>query len=370
MVDLLHESRRSLLTLLYLSLVIAIHLSVASLAGALSQTTQESLTGPQNLLVLSADVLDPTDSEIQPEALSTAAARLESGQGPGAVLRASPLMLRHLRIDGQVFQLAAASPEDFSEVFQLQLLQGAWPAGRDQAAASRSALALTGRKLGESLTIFGSPFTITAVVDAPGDRADLWLSFAAGQALFGAGRGIQAGVLQLAPWVDPAEAQEKLELALQPAGYAVYQEKQFSAQFSLSLQDVLGMARFFNLLSLLVIGFGVYNLTHLSLAERSAEIGILRTVGFSAFRVQAALLARTLMLALLAFGPGWLVVFVYLSAMRQPLMLYTTPLHLELTPLRTAYALGLCLLFSGLGVWLPGLQQQHQPVAALVREAA
>ena len=368
--DLLHEANRSLLTLLYLSLIIAMHLSITSLAGALSRSTQDMLTGPQNLLLLSADILDPTDSVIQAETLQSAAAHLASAQGEGAVRKASPLFLRHLRIEGHVFQLAAAPPADFEDVFQLRLLEGAWPAGSRQAAASRSVLALIGKALGDSLLIYGAPFTISAVVDAPGDRADLWLSLDAGQALFGAGRGFQVGVLQLASWMDPAAAQALLEQVLGAEGYAVYQERQFSAQFSLSLQDMLAAANFFNLVSLLVISFGVYNITHLSLAERSAEIGILRTVGFSPARVRNILLLRTALMALLAFGLGWLAVFAYVSAAQQPLMVYNTPLHLELTPLRTVYALALCLLFTALGVWLPGLQQQRQAVAAMIQEGA
>lgn len=368
--DVLHEAHRSLLTVLYLSLVIAIHLSVASLAGALSGTAQEMLSSPQNLLLLSADILDPTDSAIDMGALESAAVQLENIYSAGAVQGLSPLILRHLRIEGHVFQLAAAPPGDFERVFQLRLLQGAWPTDLRQVAGSRSALALTGRSLGEQLVIYGEPFTISAVVDSPGDRADLWLGLAAGQALFPSTSDFQVGVIQLAPRIDAAEAQMRLENQLKPSGYAVYQERQFAAQFSLSLQDMLGLARFFYLLSLLVISFGVYNITHLSLAERSVEIGILRTVGFSPARIQLILLARTALLALAAFGLGWLTVFAYVRAMQQPLMLYTTPLHLELTPLRAAYALALCLLFSAFGVWLPGMQQQRTSVAGLIQEGA
>jgi ABC-type antimicrobial peptide transport system permease subunit len=364
--DLRHDAPRSLLTVFNLSLVIAIHLAVASLASALALLRSDALTGSHNLLVMSANVLDPMDSELHTAQLEIAA-QAAAALGPGTVQKTSPLILRHLRIEGRILQVAAAPTADLPEIYQLRLLQGRWPSSLDEIAVTQSAQVLIGKGLGDALVIYGSLFRIVGLVDVPGNRAGVWMSDRAGQALLGMQRGFQIAVLQLSPQAEPGGVQALLEQEPRLDGFAVYQEAQFSAQFTLSLESIAGLARFFNLLSLLIVSFGAYNVTHLSLVERSPEIGMLRAIGYSAGSLSALVLLRTALLSLLAFGLAWLFVGLYFHLGQEPVMLHVNQLRLELTPSQLARALLLCLAFCGLGALAPGFALFRTNSAELMR---
>jgi putative ABC transport system permease protein len=365
--DFRHDAGRTWLTVLNLGLVIAAYLATAGLADALGLIRDDRLTGSNNLLLLSANVLDPTDSVVQMEQLQAAQAAADAF-GAGVVRKISPLTLHHLRIDGHIFQVSGAPPGDLQDVYDLRLVEGRLPQARDEIVVTGSVLALTGKTLGGTLSILGTTFRIAGLVDAPGNSAAIWMTDAAGLALFGESRAFQIGVLQIDTRIPPARIQQVLEQDTRLQGFAVYQEQQYAAQFTLSVEGILGLARFFNLVALLLVSFGAYNVTLLSLTERGQELGILRAVGFSANGLHTLLLARTLLIALLAFTVAWIAIQAYFGFSQQSVMLYVNTLQLRLTPLRSAWGLALCLGFSVLGAWLPGQFQFRRSVADLIRE--
>ena len=274
--DLAYDWGRSSLTILTLTLLTAIYLIVSTFSGALQTRRSSFSAASNNLLVLSAAVIDPMDSTLDQQALDIVTGRTQSLFGDQAVQSTSPLILRNMRIEGHVLQVAAARVEDLEDVFQVQLLHGAWPAANDQIVVSPAVLNLTQRESSDSLQIYGRDFSIQGVISAPGNRAAVWMPYQAGADLFSRQRGFQIGVLQLDPGLDPNQVQTALETDPAISGrYAVYLEQQYASKTFQSIQDFYQLAGVFQILALLVIAFGAYHSAHLTLSERSAQLAIL-----------------------------------------------------------------------------------------------
>ena len=106
------------------------------------------------------------------------------------------------------------------------------------------------------------------------------------------------------------------------------------------------------LISLLVITFGVYNATNLSLTERMFEIGLLHVIGFTLNKLRRFLLVRALVLTLTAYSLGWMISMIFVNYERLHAPVDLIFLTLRLTPLSSLIGLGLAVIFAFLGVWL------------------
>ncbi len=95
------------------------------------------------------------------------------------------------------------------------------------------------------------------------------------------------------------------------------------------------------LVSLLVVTFGIYNATNLSLTERSLEIGLLHVIGFTLNKLRRFLLARALVLTLTAYSLGWLISLVFINHQQLHASVDLIFLALRLTPLSSLIGLGL-----------------------------
>ena len=181
----------------------------------------------------------------------------------------------------------------------------------------------------------------------------VWMTYTEGQALFGASRGFQVGYLSLAPSADPERVRTLLLAnARISASYTVYLEHAFTNAFTQTTSNMLVLSALLVLVSLLVVTFGIYNATSLSLAERGPEIGLLNVIGFTLNKVRGFLLARVLVLTLTAYGLGWLISQIFIIYQQQNASYDLIFRALKLTPFSSLAGLGLAVLFAFLGVWL------------------
>ena len=348
--DLLHDRARSLLTVLSLAVVVVGFLLLACLAGVLQAFGRQSQV-TNNLVIISADALDPMESSLSPDLLQTAR-RI----APNQVQRAFPMLFRHLTIQGRIMQVSAVPLEEMSNAVGLTLLSGAWPVAPRQVVMSTGVARATFWQVGSIVNIYGTDFQITGLVQSAGDDyGAMWMTYTEGQTLFGMERGFQIAVLPLDPSADPESVRKKLQADPRiSARYAVYLENALSDRYSQVNHNLLTLSNLLALVSLSAITFGIYNATSLTLAERGHEIGLLRVIGFTQARLRGFLFARTLLLTLAAYGLGWVAALILVRSLAAhlPIDLLVAPLNLTLSPSAGFIGMGLASLFAFLGVWL------------------
>jgi ABC-type antimicrobial peptide transport system permease subunit len=360
--DLIHDRWRSLLTFLSLAVVVVGFLLLASLAGVFQAFgCQSHVTG--NLVIISADALDPMESSLDPDLLQTA---LQIA--PDQIQRAFPMLFRHLTIQGRILQVSAVPLDEMTGALHLTLLAGGWPTGPGQVVVSSSVARAASWQVGSQVNIYGTDFQVAGLVRSAGDDyGALWMTYPEGQRLFGMARGFQIAVLALVPSADPESVRRKLQADPRiSVRYAVYLENALSDRYSQVNHNLLTLSYLLALLSLSAITFGIYNATSLTLAERGHEVGLLRVIGFTQARLSGFLFARTLVLTLAAYGLGWVasLILLHYLATHIPIDLLVAPIDLSLSPSACMIGMGLAGLFAWAGIWLTTRRLAvHSPLA-------
>ena len=369
LIDLISDRGRSLLTIFSLAVVVLSYLLISMLDGAFRAYGGNSLAVGRNLMLISADVLDPMESSLDLEILDDAANAIQAAFGAEVVGKTSPVIFRHMRIDSWTFQVAAVPREDMPTIYQLALLEGELPEMADQIVVSDRAISLAGWKVGEQIEIYGNKFQIMGIVQAEGSQAaSIWMTYPAGERLFSTRRGFQIGVIQISTLVDAEVVRAHLETEPRLSGYAVYLEHQISERYNQVTRDILNLTIVFQVLALALITFGVYNATSLTLEERSREVAILRVIGFSPRAIRNFLFGRVLLQMLVAFlfGLGGAVLFTIRQQTQSPVIFGSVPLSFTLSWSSIWLGLALTIGFAYLGVWLPTWQQFRSSIAAQI----
>jgi ABC-type antimicrobial peptide transport system permease subunit len=251
-------------------------------------------------------------------------------------------------------QVRSVALEEMSTSVGLTLVQGAWPDGPRQVVVSEGAAELASWKIGSTVNIYGTDFQVAGLVRAEESAfGSVWMTYKEGLRLFGSSHGFQVGYLSLVPSADPESVRARLLADPRiSAAYSVYLEHAFTNSYNQSNSNLLILSGLMVLISLLVVTFGVYNATILSLSERGLEIGLLHVIGFTLNKLRRFLLARTLVLTLIAYSLGWLISLVFINHQRLLDSVDLIFLALKLTPLSSLIGLGLAVIFAFLGVWL------------------
>jgi ABC-type antimicrobial peptide transport system permease subunit len=365
LIDMLHDRSRTTLSVIGLAVVIGSYFLLVSLSAALASSLDTS-TISRNLIVIQNDSIDPSDAVLEPQVVQAAQQLI-----PDLVSRISPIVFRHTRVGGQVVQLRAAALDDWQPIYHLTLLQGTWPV-HDREVIVGEGLALSNNwQVGSSVQIFGSDFTISGICRAPGIAfASVWMPIGTFWTLFDTNHNYQALFVQAAVGVDAETLRVKLQNDPHLASsYAVYFEDNYSRHNIQALQDMSSLMSLASGVALLGIVFGVFNATTLSSAERSRELGILLSVGFSHARVRGLLWLRSILQALLAFGLGLIAALVYLKTQQAtaPLVILGVPFNLGITPWTGLSGLGWVIGLAFVGAWLSTRRMFNLRVVELLR---
>jgi ABC-type antimicrobial peptide transport system permease subunit len=356
--DLYHDRNRSLLTIISLAVVVLSYLLLSSLSQAYLIFGKQSQTS-QNLMIIAKDALDPMESSLKLDILQSA-----RSIAPHQIRAVFPSIFRHMRIEEQIMQVNAVPQAYLNHTLNLTLLQGQWPAGLDEVAISEGVSQITPWKIGESIKIYGADFKISGLLRAGGNKfASLWMTYPAGQALFGSQRGFQIGYIALDTSADPEAVRALLQADSRiAADAAVYLEGAVSDRYNQVNQDMLTLSLVQAVISLLAITFGTFNAASLTLTERSVEIDLLRLIGFTKGKIATFLLTRTFVETLAAFVLGWLgaAVIIKLFQTHTPIDIQAAPLSLTLDLPASLLGLGLSICFAALGVWLNSARRTRQ----------
>ncbi|RPI29888.1 MAG: ABC transporter permease [Chloroflexota bacterium] len=369
--DLRHDIGRSLLTIAGLSIMIVSYLLTSALSEAFDRFGQQPGIASHNLLILSADTIDPMQGSVSQAALDLAVRAVQEKFGPQSIRRVEPTIFRTLRISTNTVEVIAVAPQAMTEVFNLALLEGRYPTGSTEIAASQEAFAASGWQVGQIIEFYGQAFQLVGKVRYdPGKMASLWMTYAAAEQLFGSRRGFQIGALQIAGELDPEMVRAYLETVpgILPS-YAVYLEQEVHARYAQAVRDILTFTMIMDLLALGVISFGIFNATSLTLAERSRELVLLRVVGFSPGAIGRFLFGRALLQTLAAYGLGWgLAALAIRQNAAASFSMHGIQVKLSLSPANLLLGLALTVVFAWFGVWLITFSQGRKNLASLLRD--
>jgi hypothetical protein len=303
--DLFHNRGRMLLSVVGMAVVILSYLMLDALAQTLSDFISMDAVS-RNLIVTQSDTIDPTDSTLDAAALQAAQDLV-----PELASRVSPLIVRHMRIGGQLVQLLAPPLDDWGSVYQMDLVDGRWPGMTGEVAVAQAASRSNGWSIGSILNIYGSDFRVTGVIHYPGAAfAAIWMPLETAQALFGDKQAYQVLYVQVKTGQDAGEVRAMLQADPRLAQrYAVYFEDNYTHSNTQSLKDITSLVKVISLIALLAVTLGTYNASSLSLAERGREIAILSMIGFSTPTVRWVLVVRALAQGFLAYGVGLLAAY-------------------------------------------------------------
>jgi ABC-type antimicrobial peptide transport system permease subunit len=346
--DLLHDRWRSLLTVLTLAVILVSYLLLASLAQAMvSLSGRAPITN--NLLVIAADTIDPQDSWLQESVL-----RAATDIVPDDIRIALPIIFRHLTVEGHIMQVRAVDLDQMAASKALTLIEGRWPEGPRESAASEGAARLGPWEVGSTVNIYGTDFRVTGVVrNEENAFGSLWMTYPEGERLFGTARGFQVGYLSLDPLADPEAVRSTLLADTRiSADHSVYLEHAYTDSYNESSSNLVILSTLMVMVALLAVTFGIYNATSLSLAERGPEIGLLNVIGFTLGKMRLFLFMRALVLTLVAYTLGWLASLFFIDQQRLGASISLVFLSLRLTPFASLLGLVLAVGFSLLGVWL------------------
>jgi ABC-type antimicrobial peptide transport system permease subunit len=364
--DIRHDLANTWLTLLGLSAVVFCYFLLGALSNSLGEFNAAGASG-QNLIVIQSEFIDPTDARMDHEVFEAL-----NKNSLNQVQRISPVIYRHMRVDEHVIILRSAPLEDWLGVFHLRLIYGSWPREFGEVAVGEGAAQAYQWAPGSQVSIYGSTFTISGIVRSPGSAfSSIWMPLTQGLALFGDDRGYQALFVQAAPGADTQALKRGLEQhPLIKGKFSVFFEDTYSQRDNQLLRDLTALISVASFLALFGVTLGTYTSTNLSLVERSRELGVLRSIGFSQQDLLSVFCLRAVMLGWAGFfiGLGCAQFYIALQNSSNPLFVLGYPIRFQsdggLFATGFAVTTGLALL----GAALPALHLFGFSIQYLLRE--
>jgi len=362
--DLIQDGWRSVLTVANLTVFIGCFFCLTALSEAGIKFGSQPVD-QTTLMVISHEVFDPNDSQITDAEFAPIQELI-----PMQVKSVSPLILRHLNIEGYLLQLRATYLEEFQSVHSLSLLQGAWPARAHEVVIGEGTVSLTHWKVAQVIRIYGVDFTISGIVRAPGTKfGSVWMTLENAENLFGTHGVYQFAWVVLTSGADGEAVRTRLQSDPRISKkFDVYFVDQLYQQYSKALSDISGISSMLNFLALSCVMLGVYGSTYLTLNERDRDLTILRAVGFDSIKIRLILSLRTLVQVTASYLLGWLIAFFSIQYFERlsPLMIHSIPLPVIISGRALIIGYALCLIFAWIGVWLPTSHLRKTSVAAMI----
>lgn len=304
--DVVADWRRSLTHVGAIVPIVAAYLILIAIAGGL-RGESEAIEA-QDLVLLSPNALDPSSGRLDPAVLD-----LAFEVGGDDIVSATPMVFRPIRVEDRVLQLRATPFATWETVHDLTLLDGEWPEGQDEVAITEGIAIATDWAVGTEVEIFGTDFTVSALVRAPGTKfASVWMRYERANLLFEGQSGFQMVTIEPAPGSDSFELQERFD-AVSGTEFSVYFEADLADQQSARTEAARNLALVSTIVGIAALVFGGFNLAAIALAERSSDVGIARTLGFGRREIGAVAVLRSALLAAAGFAVGAVVAVAALA---------------------------------------------------------
>jgi ABC-type antimicrobial peptide transport system permease subunit len=211
--------------------------------------------------------------------------------------------------------------------------------------------------VGDSLTIYGSEFRVSGIVQMPESTfATVWMSLETAENTFHT-RGIYQGAVVVIPaGANPDEVLFLIEsLPDLKNRYAAFLMDDVYFRFARALESARIISLVLTWIALFRITFGVYHTIQLNLEERGRELILLHAAGLCIRDLQKLLLARIAFLAVISFFLGWAVASVIINRFEKisPIVLHGEHIPVLLDQQMLLVGFSFTLVFCVLGVWLP-----------------
>ena len=304
---------RSLLTVFSTALIVCIFLLILSLQTDMKNFGKGLVDVRQTLILMSNNAFLPADSKMDSKDLEKYAAAVQNQFGEQAVENTYPRMFRQLHFEGRSISLSTLTDDELNGTSDVQLIEGSWPLADQQAVVTKTFIAITGKNMGDTLSIYGSKFQISGIISSEKlSSAVIFLPFQRAETLYQSNGIFQLGFIQLSNSLDADIVQRFLvENLKNDTCCSVYQDDHFVTLYRNTVQGIRFLAGVIQAIALLLIIFGTYNSTALVINEHNHEIILLRMVGFSNTNVMAILFLRLTIINLTAYLTGFLMAYVY-----------------------------------------------------------
>jgi len=364
--DLLSDGWRTLLTIINLLVFMCCFFALISLAEAATKFANQP-TDRSALLIIERNVLDPSESVVTETEFIPAEEMI-----PTYVTSVTPLIFKIVKVDDRLLQLRAARVFDMQNVQSLQLISGNWPVGLNEIVVGESTTSLTGWKIGDRVTIYGSEFKIVGIIRAPGTKfSSIWMDLKSAEQLFNIEGKYQFAWIQLQPGTDGEYVQTLLNTdARLNKKFDVYFADNLYQNYAKAISEMGSISTLLVLLALSMVMLGTYCNIFLILSERNREIAILRAIGFKSLTLRSLITFRSSLQIIAAYIISWILSSLLLNYLNKvnPLTLHSIPLEVEISLFGFIVGLVLSLIFSWLGVWIPTRFLQRQAVVEILQK--
>ena len=308
--NLLRRKGRTLLAMLGISIGAAAIVTLGALANGLKEGYNAILTGSKADLVLSQpDAVDLTTSSVD-EAIGSELAAMSE------ISAVSGMMQGFVRTENVPYFFVYGYPEDSFVLGRFQLIKGAGLDSREAHQARGKPLILgvsaaeaLHKEVGDTIRIMESLFRVVGIYETGQTLEDngAVMLLKDAQDLLGKPRQVSLFYIQLKDAALRERVEKRVERRfrdLSLSGTQEFADKQFLADAMQAY--VWGIAG----LAIIIGGVGMMNAQLMSVIERTREIGVLRAVGWSSWRILAMILSESLLVGLIGgmagAGIGWL----------------------------------------------------------------
>ncbi len=362
--DLLNDGWRTTITIVNLLVFLCSYFALAGLAEAAYNFGNQP-TDKSALLIISRNVFDPSESTITDRDFLPAQELI-----PNYVKSVSPLVFKIINANDSLIQLRAARLEDMQNVHSLQLISGAWPNEANQIVIGEGTAALTNWKIGDTVHIYGSDFTISGLIRAPGTKfSSIWMTLNTATTLFNLKGVYQFAWIQLQSGQDSESVRSKLQNDPRLMDrFEVYFADNLYQEYTKALSDLQGVSELLVILALSAVMLGTYCNIFLILSERSRDITILRAIGFQSSSIRALITLRTLLQVCIGYFLSWGLtsLLLYWFNRINPLTLHSIPLPVVVSGKALLVGFILSLIFGWVGVWIPTRHLRNRSVASFI----
>ena len=292
--NLLRRPARTALTAAGVALGVGLIVALLSLSAGVKKTADELIhVGRADFGLFQADVSDFSRS-LLPESIAESVGRV------AGVAKTAKLKLFASSVKGQeAFFVFGLDPSEF---------------------VSRRLVLVSGRRPSGNEALVGDGFrlrTRRAIEVAPGERFPIVGSFHSGDTFEDGGVVLPLKIAErlahrpgeittvavtVAPGLRARTVAQRVEHRF-PGTVAVYEPGQ-AIKVDTSSRLIVDTGWIISLLALIVGGIGVANTMAMSVVERVREIGILRAVGWRAWRIAVLIVSEAIAISLLALGVG------------------------------------------------------------------
>jgi putative ABC transport system permease protein len=290
--NLLGRKTRSLLTIVGIGIGIASMVALGAIADGLEAGYQAMFTGSQgDLIVTQAAAAD----------ISAAAVDEEVGQQLQVLPEVEDVtgMLQSIvTAEGaRYFMIFGYDPQGFA-IEHFKIVEGEGLSGSQEVIVGKVAAENFDKNVGDSLKLFGSAFRIVGIYET-GDALEEGggvIPLSDAQELLSKPHQVSMYTLKLEPGADVEELRRKIERRIPDV--TTSQSDQFA-----NTQEAIQMVRAFAwgiaFIAILVGAVGMMNTVLMSVFERTREIGVLRSLGWSKRRVLSLIIGESLALSLI-----------------------------------------------------------------------